>query len=165
MVSKVVSMIFPSNSTIKPPKVQHDTRGRPTTKQKDQRDTDKGKALLAGVVSQRIVDQGRRSCYAGSSQTEHEAAPTRLPRSRSTVVTEDGIPGFPPMLDEAVIDVMRFQEWIPRMFHQFVARLMDIPADGHCGYAAVAVGLGYGPQAHYYIRQQLLEELDRNRDW
>jgi len=59
-----------------------------------------------------------------------------------------------------VIDVMRFEQYIPTMFHPFVSRITDVPADGHCGYASIAVGLGLSHTDHYYVRQQMLEELD-----
>jgi hypothetical protein len=166
MVSKVVSMIFPSKSTKKPPRVQQDTRGRPTTKQKNQRDADNRGATVAATVSQRILDGGRRSCHVGSAHTQ-PTPPPRLPRSRSTALAQGPIPGFPLMRpDVDVIDVVRFEQYIPPMFHPYVLRITDVPPDGHCGYSAAAVGLGLEPHRQDYIRQQLLEELDGpNTEW
>jgi hypothetical protein len=161
LVSKVMSVIFPSKSTKKPPKIQEDHRGRPTTKQQNKRGA-AAAALsdLADTGFQGLSDQARSSCFAGTSDSMPKHRP-RLRRSRSTAETQPAVPGFPLLREDVdVIHVMQFEGFIPQMFHPFVTSITNVEPNGHCGFAAVAVGLGHSEGGHYYVRTRMLQELD-----
>ena len=48
--------------------------------------------------------------------------------------------------------------------HQYIADIVDVKADGNCGYRAIAALLGMGEESWSLVRNHLLRELAQWRD-
>jgi hypothetical protein len=169
MVSKVMSAIFPLKSNMKAPRRQEDTRGRPNTKQQQKRDATTSvtdKLDTQGTSIQGSVVPARHSCHArtSTSQTVHRPV---LQRSASSAHNNDRIPGFPLLCPQSdIFTVMQYEAFIPSIFRPFISRVTNVPPNGHCGFAAIALGLGRSAGDQHYVRQQMLAELDGPfHDW
>ncbi|XP_052621763.1 uncharacterized protein LOC128127338 [Lactuca sativa] len=53
---------------------------------------------------------------------------------------------------------------IPLVFHPYVSRIQNVKGDGHCGFRAISVCLGYGKDQWLYVRKQLVNELQSASD-
>jgi hypothetical protein len=50
------------------------------------------------------------------------------------------------------------------VFYPYISKIKDVKPDGHCGFRAVAVGLGQKQSKYLSIRRQLLMEMRMNKD-
>jgi len=57
----------------------------------------------------------------------------------------------------------RYMDQLPLFMHQFIEEVVDVAADGHCGFRAVSGLLGRSVETHSIIRLELLQELNNNR--
>ncbi|XP_035838234.1 uncharacterized protein LOC118485849 [Helianthus annuus] len=184
MLSKIKAVFTPKSSTKKPPIVQQNTRGRPTSKKVQER--------LDEVA--RLDEAARYSSY-GEDNNVYTASPKHrydLPRHNSYVPSEGSHgtgsvvksekpkmqrnsstsskkketrddKGFPLIKgDEHLLSIKRFKNQIPSEFHSYISRTQDVTPDGHCGYRSVAVGLGFTEHVWPNIRRDLLLEIDHN---
>jgi len=51
----------------------------------------------------------------------------------------------------------------PVGYHPFIVDVVDVKADGHCGYRVVVVELGMGEESWAVVRMNLLKELSEWR--
>ncbi|XP_021998159.1 uncharacterized protein LOC110895189 [Helianthus annuus] len=135
-MSKIKAVLTPKKSTKKPPVVQQNTRGRPTTKQ----------------ASQQLVIRSQKPKAS-------------LSRSKSSKKKETrDAEGFPLIIgDEYVGIIKQFKYAIPPVFHPYVSCIRDVMPDGHCGFRSVAVGLGMDQSSWGLIRRDLVQEMDQNK--
>ncbi|XP_022032595.1 uncharacterized protein LOC110933694 [Helianthus annuus] len=182
LISKIKAVLTPTKSTKKPPVVQQNTRGRPTTKQVQERLDE----------ASRIDEELRRSsfgdantCFEGSRQSKYDkprhssyvpsqasqqsvirsqklkASLSRSKSSKKKETRDDH--GFPLIIgDEYVGIIERFKSAIPPVFHPYVSCIRDVMPDGHCGFRSVAVGLGMDKSSWGLIRRDLVQEMDQN---
>ncbi|KAK1431575.1 hypothetical protein QVD17_08035 [Tagetes erecta] len=61
--------------------------------------------------------------------------------------------------DEERFNFMRFAPYIPKVFHPYISRTVDVRGDGNCGFRSVAVGLGLPEHEWQFIRSELYQEL------
>lgn len=57
---------------------------------------------------------------------------------------------------------------IPKVFHQYVRRIVNVKGDGNCGFRALAVALGYDDKDSIgleWVRNEMLAEYDTNKDF
>ncbi|KAJ0918682.1 hypothetical protein HanRHA438_Chr05g0220761 [Helianthus annuus] len=171
-------------TTKKPPIVQQNTRGRPTSNKVQQR--------LDEVA--RLDEAARHSSYGEDSNVYTDSPKHKydLPRQSSYVPSEGSRGtgsvvkskkpkiqrnnstsskkkktrddhGFPLMNgDEHLLTIMRFKDQIPSEFHSYISRIQEVTPDGHCGYRSVAVALGFGEYVWPRIRSDLLLEIHHN---
>ncbi|XP_022014434.1 uncharacterized protein LOC110913925 [Helianthus annuus] len=167
---KIKAVLTPHKSTKKPPVVQQNTRGRPTTKQVQQRLDE----------ASRIDEELRRSsfgvantCFEGSRQSNYDnprhssyvpsqaskqsvirsqkpkAILSRLKSSKKKETRDDH--SFPLIIgDENVEIIKQFKSAIPPVFHPHISCIRDVRPDGLCGFRSVAVGLG--PNLGFSVR-------------
>ncbi|KAD5803104.1 hypothetical protein E3N88_14464 [Mikania micrantha] len=69
-----------------------------------------------------------------------------------------------PVKPEGMNNLRRFGGYIPSMLHCYVSNIQDVMPDGNCGFRSVAVGLGFNENQWGFVRQQLLQEVDTNRE-
>ena len=192
MLSKIKSVFNPLKSNKKPPVVQQNTRGRPTSKVQEQRKDDAQRHSSFAPSDQSGCDPARHSSYipsqgsptpstATSSQkpamrrslstatSSQKPAKPAMRHSHSTTSKQQNHPrydhGFPRIEgDKSLNDIIRYKLHIPELFHAYVSRIKDVKPDGHCGFRSACVGLGLEQNNYSYIRQQLLEELTVNKE-
>ncbi|KAF5787840.1 hypothetical protein HanXRQr2_Chr10g0457351 [Helianthus annuus] len=180
LLSKIKAVFNPKSSTKKPPIVQQNTRGRPTSKKVQER--------LDEAV--RLDEAARHGSY-GEDSNVYTASPKHrydLPRHSSYVPSEGSrgtgsvIKSEKPKMqrnsstsyknketrDDKGFPLMKGDEHllsnqIPSEFHSYISRIQDVTPDGHCGYRSVAVGLGFSEHAWSNIRRDLLLEIDHNK--
>ena len=58
----------------------------------------------------------------------------------------------------------RFKGSLPSAYHRYITHIQDVQPDGNCGFRCVAEGLGWGEENWLFIRRQLMEELDVNKE-
>jgi len=56
-----------------------------------------------------------------------------------------------------------FLDQFPVGYHPYIVDVVDVKADGHCGYRAVAAQLGMGEDSWAVVRMNLLKELSEWR--
>ncbi|XP_068486332.1 uncharacterized protein [Phaseolus vulgaris] len=56
-----------------------------------------------------------------------------------------------------------FLDQFPVGYHPYIVDVVDVKADGHCGYRAVAAQLGMGEESWVVVRMNLLKELSEWR--
>ncbi|XP_035840279.1 uncharacterized protein LOC118487495 [Helianthus annuus] len=78
------------------------------------------------------------------------------PRHSSYVPSQDSLI---PSTSAMSLKSQRYKKQIPKVFHPYISRIKDVRLDGHCGFRAATVGLGFEQDYFGYIRNQLLEEL------
>ncbi|KAM0036796.1 putative OTU domain, FHY3/FAR1 family protein [Helianthus debilis subsp. tardiflorus] len=182
LMSKIKAVLTPKKSTKKPPVVQQNTRGRPTTKQVQQRLDEAsrineelrrssfGDANMCFEGSrQSKYDKPRHSSYVPSQASQQSVIRSQKPkaslsRSKSSKKKETRDDhGFPLIIgDEYVGIIERFKSAIPPVFHPYVSFIRDAMSDGHCGFRSVVVGLGMDQSSWGLIRRDLVQEMDQN---
>ncbi|KEH22570.1 OTU-like cysteine protease [Medicago truncatula] len=63
-----------------------------------------------------------------------------------------------------VIPVMRPIDYMPRFMFSFIAKVVDVIGDGHCGFRAIAEFMGLTEKNHLMIRTHLIQELKDHGD-
>ncbi|XP_068504242.1 uncharacterized protein [Phaseolus vulgaris] len=58
---------------------------------------------------------------------------------------------------------IRFLDQFPVGYHPYIVDVVDVKADGHCGYRVVAAQLGMGDESWVVVRMNLLKELSEWR--
>jgi hypothetical protein len=56
-------------------------------------------------------------------------------------------------------------QYLPTFIQPYVEKILDVNADGHCGFRSTAVCLGQDTESYMDIRQQLYHEIRRCRDF
>lgn len=148
-MSQIKKIIGSSKTDEKPPNVVQKTRGRPRKDKQQQQHYEN--------------DPPRHSSYL---QSQTKDSPTKQPslqrsqsmslktRRKQNITYTSG--------DEEMNNAIRFKEWIPELWHQYIKSTVDVQPDGNCGYRAVAVALGRHENEYPLIRQELLQELHAN---
>ncbi|KAF5780219.1 putative OTU domain, MULE transposase domain, FHY3/FAR1 family [Helianthus annuus] len=182
LLSKIKAVLTPTKSTKKPPVVQQNTRGRPTTKQVQERldeasriDEELRRSSFGDANTcfegsrQSKYDKPRHSSYVPSQASQQSVIRSQKPkatlsRSKSSKKKETRDDhGFPLIIgDEYVGIIERFKSDIPPVFHPYVSCIRDVMPDGHCGFRSVAVGLGMDQSSWGRIRRDLVQEMDQN---
>ena len=182
LLSKIKAVLTPTKSTKKPPVVQQNTRGRPTTKQVQERldeasriDEELRRSSFGDANTcfegsrQSKYDKPRHSSYVPSQASQQSVIRSQKPkaslsRSKSSKKKETRDDhGFPLIIgDEYVGIIERFKSDIPPVFHPYVSCIRDVMPDGHCGFRSVAVGLGMDQSSWGLIRRDLVQEMDQN---
>ena len=168
LVKKILSQVFPFKSEKKTPLVQKDTRGRPTLKTQQQRGSESRQSAV--VDSQESSFQlPRHSSFTPAMSNQQRPS---FQRSRST--SSRGKKGVEtsqvdsvvasPVKPEGMNNLRRFGRYIPSMLHCYVSNIQDVMPDGNCGFRSLAVGLGFDENQWGFVRQQLLQEVDTNRE-
>ena len=154
MMSKIKAVLTPTKSTKKPPVVQQNTRGRPTTKQVQERldeasriDEELRRSSFGDANTcfegsrQSKYDKPRHSSYVPSQASQQSVIRSQKPkatlsRSKSSKKKETRDDhGFPLIIgDEYVGIIERFKSDIPPVFHPYVSCIRDVMPDGHCGF-------------------------------
>ena len=49
-------------------------------------------------------------------------------------------------------------------YHRYISHTVDVQADGHCGFRAIAVLIGYGEECWAQVRYDLIEEIQQKKD-
>ncbi|XP_035838222.1 uncharacterized protein LOC110877735 [Helianthus annuus] len=185
MLSKIKAVFTPKSSTKKPPIVQQNTRGRPTSKKVQERLDEAARLDQAARYSsygddsnvitaspKHKYDLPRHSSYVpseGSRRTgsfvkseKPKMQPNSSTSSKKKETRDDKV--FPLIKgDEHLLCIKRFKNQIPSEFRSYISRIQDVTPDGHCGYRSVAVGLGFTEHAWPNIRRDLLLEIDHNK--
>ncbi|XP_035835788.1 uncharacterized protein LOC118484017 [Helianthus annuus] len=185
MLSKIKAVFTPKSSTKKPPIVQQNTRGRPTSKKVQERLDEVARLDKAARYSsygedsnvytaspKHRYDLPRHSSYVPSEGSRGtgsvvKSEKPKMKRNSSTSSkkkeTRDD-QGFPLMKgDEHFLSIKRFKNQIPSEFHSYISRIQDVTPYGHCGYRSVAVGLGFTEHVWPRIQSDLLLEIDHNK--
>ncbi|KAF5755561.1 putative MULE transposase domain, FHY3/FAR1 family [Helianthus annuus] len=185
MLSKIKAVFTPKSSTKKPPIVQQNTRGRPTSKKVQERLDEAARLDQAARYSscgedsnvitaspKHRYDLPRHSSYVPSEGSRGTGSfvksekpkmqPNSSTSSKKKETRDDKV--FPLIKgDEHLLCIKRFKNQIPSEFRSYISRIQDVTPDGHCGYRSVAVGLGFTEHAWPNIRRDLLLEIDHNK--
>ncbi|XP_035834133.1 uncharacterized protein LOC118482654 [Helianthus annuus] len=148
MLSKMKAVLNPSMTDHQPPEVQQDTRGRPTTKVKQQKNKDKQPESQSNDYTQK--PNVRRS---RSKKTKEE-------KNTLPIIDKD----FPRLAGHRYKNVIeRFKDWLPSSYQRYIMHIEDAQPDGNCGFRSIAMGLGYDQKEWKWVRQELLDEMFINR--
>ena len=163
--------VIKGNSPKKPPVVQTKTRGRPTLKQQEQRRDEAARKSFSTPTEQSGSDWSfeypRHSSYIPSQEEllrPSTSQPVRPSASIRPSTLKQYSPQFPliELTPESEILIRRFGDQIPSVFHPYISKIKDVKPDGHCGFRAVAVGLGLKQSEYMTIRRHLLRSLRYN---
>ncbi|XP_057469657.1 uncharacterized protein LOC130758736 [Actinidia eriantha] len=55
-----------------------------------------------------------------------------------------------------------FIQELPEAYQDFISYIVNVQADGHCGFRAIAAQLGYGEDNWAHVRMDLIEEIQTN---
>jgi hypothetical protein len=69
-----------------------------------------------------------------------------------------GPPPYPPVQPDYIYE-------LPTNIRPYVEQIINVKGDGHCGFRAVAYCLGQGEGNFIHIRQKVVEELRKNRNY
>ncbi|OAV86749.1 hypothetical protein PTTG_11444, partial [Puccinia triticina 1-1 BBBD Race 1] len=103
-----------------------------------------------------------------SSEDEEQPAPKKkwcpmrknqLPPSPSPPPPDAPIPENEPPEDNSLI------RSLPFIIQDSVSKVLDVDADGHCGFRAVAWALGRGQDDYKWILDKLIDEINNHREW
>ncbi|XP_035841548.1 uncharacterized protein LOC110900200 [Helianthus annuus] len=164
LLSKIKAVLTPTKSTKKPPVVQQNTRGRPTTKQVQERldeasriDEELRRSSFGDANTcfegsrQSKYDKPRHSSYVPSQASQQSVIRSQKPkatlsRSKSSKKKETRDDhGFPLIIgDEYVGIIERFKSDIPPVFHPYVSCIRDVMPDGHLWVSVCGCGLSVG---------------------
>ncbi|GJU93458.1 zinc finger, CCHC-type containing protein [Tanacetum coccineum] len=177
ILRKLVDIFNPSKTTIKPPTVKKNTRGRPSLKKQQQ--NKKQATRLFGVDLN--VEPEIHSSYTNNKQQERKRSyscksfdidPNMQPKRHGSFSnsqrgrTQNLIPDLneePPNLE--VIRRAKLHRQIPTIFYPYISisSLQDVKPDGNCGFRFVALGLGLHEDHWPRIRSYLVRELVSHR--
>ena len=161
----------------KPPVVQKKTRGRPTKKQQEHKREQSARKSLHMPVEESGSDEEfefpRHSSFVPSQEdlvrpSQSQPCPPYELHRHSSYIPSSFQGGsiwdkfnFPnlPRTKKSENLVRTYGDRIPSVFHPYISKITDVRPDGHCGFRAVAVGLGIGKNEHMAVRSQMLLEL------
>ncbi|XP_021986754.1 uncharacterized protein LOC110883259 [Helianthus annuus] len=148
MLSKMKAVLNPSMTDHQLPEVQQDTRGRPTTKVKQQKNKDKQPKSQRNDYTQKPNVRRRRS-----KKTKEE-------KNTLPIIDKD----FPRLAGHRYKNVIeRFKDWLPSSYRRYITHIEDAQPNGNCGFRSIAMGLGYDQKEWKWVRQELLDEMFINR--
>ncbi|KAJ0940348.1 hypothetical protein HanRHA438_Chr02g0082331 [Helianthus annuus] len=172
VLSKIMAVVYPYMSDKKPPVVQENTHGRPTSKVQQQRKEQAARDSSVGPPRQQSrYNPPRHNSYVPSQDSLIPSTSAmslksqrKLNRRDHSTSSREEEPGkgnaFPLITDEGMLEFAHiYKKKIPKVFHCYISRIKDVRPDGHCGFRAATVGLGFEQDYFGYIRNQLLEEL------
>ncbi|GJZ90064.1 hypothetical protein Tco_0661991 [Tanacetum coccineum] len=190
VLRKLVDIFNPSKTTIKPPPVKQNTRGRPSLKkQQQQRKHVPPKSSRSGRFSgiDLNVEPERQNSYMNNKQQEKKRSFScksfdidlnMQPRRHSSFSnsqrgqTHNSIPDLneEPARHSSFVSPMPHQlseteilfRQIPSIFHPYISSssIQNVEPDGNCGFRSVALGLGHPEDYWPRIRWDLVHELE-----
>jgi hypothetical protein len=133
MIGRFVDMADPSNSSVRGPSYNTEHKGRPA-----------GKAEQSG---RRIP-----SCTEKSTSSSRAASTLRgkgINAGRETADRER--------------EHNHYIQHLPWQFQQYMSHTVDVKADGHCGFRAIAAQIYDSEEGWAQVRHDLIEEIIQNR--
>ncbi|XP_020216699.1 PKS-NRPS hybrid synthetase CHGG_01239 [Cajanus cajan] len=137
ILEKLRELAFPDTTSLYPPPEKVKTKGAPK-----------------GSGSKRD-----RSTKRDPSFWEHVDAVVSIHDSTSTHPSS-----YKSTHDSKRRKVLPFMDSFPIELHPFIEDIIDVKADGNCGYRAVAAQLGMGEESWSLVRQDLIKELQQWKD-
>jgi len=135
--SKLHEIAYPDRNSMCPPPAKVNTKGAPKKPMnRNPRSTKRDPSYWKYVDAFHFVQNS-------NSPVRHSASSSEQPNPRRIM----------PMLDQ-------FQSFI----HDFIDNIVDVKADGNCGYRSVASLLGMGEDSWSLVRNHLLKELGKFSD-
>ncbi|GFZ15589.1 hypothetical protein Acr_24g0017790 [Actinidia rufa] len=122
MITRIIDMTDPSHNTIRSPAYNTEHRGRPTGK------SEQSRRRIPSIL------QSYTSGSRGASNSSPDASVT-IPATTSRLRKDK--PTSSPMSDP-------FIQELPGAYQDFISHIVDVQADGHCGFRAIAAQIGYG---------------------
>ena len=146
MIDRFLDMADLTQSTVRAPSYNTEHRGRPKGRDEQSRShmPSYGDASTAGSAAiqpnARSRGRGRGRLGKGSRvRNTHDKSP--VPLVRDTYIMK-----------------------LPVACHRYISHTIDVQADGHCGFRAIAALIGYGEECWAQVRYDLIEEIQHNKD-
>ncbi|GFZ21804.1 hypothetical protein Acr_29g0009660 [Actinidia rufa] len=142
MITRIIDMTDPSHSTIRSPAYNTEHRGRPADKNEQ---------------SRRRIPSIPKSYTSGSRGASNSSPDGSITLPATTSRLRKDQPTTPPMSDP-------FIQELPEAYQDFISHIVDVQADGHCGFRAIAAQIGYGEDNWAQVRMDLIEEIQTNME-
>lgn len=166
IINNQYTKFVPGTTDIREPRVQKNTRGRPSLKKTQQkRRADPVRQESCRFSCSTVPNfVGLDSIKEPARHSSYEFDLNKEPMIDLNEVSDDyessqviDLNKMPTMKGSSILDD------IPNIFHPYITNIHNVEGDGNCGYRALAVCLGLDEHDYFeYIRQQMGEEL-RNR--
>jgi len=126
------------------PKGAQTTRGRPSaaSKKKNLRTEPREPSQFERIQPKRIASEKK-----DQDSKKIKVEPTRKLPVRST----QKIP--------SLLEAPQYLRHFPPMIHQYIEKILDVEADGHCGFRVIAWALGRGQDAFMDVRKEIYRDL------
>ncbi|GFZ21224.1 hypothetical protein Acr_29g0003860 [Actinidia rufa] len=142
MITRIIDMTDPSNSTIRSPAYNTEHRGRPAGKNEQ---------------SRRRIPSIPKSYTSGSRGASNSSPDGSITLPVTTSRLRKDQPTAQPMSDP-------FIQELPEAYQDFISHIVDVQADGHCGFRAIVAQIGYGEDNWAQVRMDLIEEIQTNME-
>ncbi|XP_057485845.1 uncharacterized protein LOC130772121 [Actinidia eriantha] len=138
MIDRFINMADPSQSTVRAPSYNTEHRGRPKGKDEQSR--------------RRSFLSFEYASTSGSRVTQPKATFQGRGRQGRGLGVRNS-----PIRDTYI-------EKLPVALQRYISHTIDVQADGHCGFRAIAALIGYGEEGWSQVRFELMEEIQQNKD-
>ena len=136
---------------IKLPKGAQTTRGRPSAASKkknlktEPREPSQFEKIHHKRIASEMVDQDAKK---KKIQPRQKILPVRSTRK---------IPALP--------EAPQYLRHFPPMIHQYIEKILDVEADGHCGFRVIAWELGRGQDSFMDVRKEIYNDLKERSEF
>ncbi|KAL6584898.1 hypothetical protein OROMI_004187 [Orobanche minor] len=165
LLRKLKDIIGRTTTDIQVPRVQKNTRGRPSLKKPQQKrdvhpihqDSRRSCSVMPSFVgSDSIKEPARHISYVMDLNKEPVVDLNEVPEEFESSYVID----LNEVTDEFESSYNSYiQEKIPNIFRPYITQINDVEGDGNCGFRAVATFLGLSQHHYFQIRMELLNEL------
>ncbi|XP_006577644.1 uncharacterized protein [Glycine max] len=132
--SKLREFAFPDKTSMCPPPTKVKTKGAP----------------------KKVMKRSERSTKCDPSYWEYVDAYHSVQNSNTSVKPNPS--SFEPLKPTRMIPML---DQFPPFMHGFIEDVVDVKADGNCGYRSVSALLGMGEECWAMMRNELIKELDK----